>query len=1007
MNKILNKKNFNKILILLLVVICFNFICPTVSLGADLGGNLMKPVANLLTSLGDGIVNVIHKFVLKQDITMIRSSNGKLILDAILSILAAVGVVVAGLFIATVVPIGGTAVIGTIVLAGVGTGVFVHSGLSSSSLALPVYSISPEDIFMGEIPLFNVNFFNPEDNDNSETKDVTGKNIFELDLVNEIARNVDTTRNLALDEIELVWYQDVDGKEFKVECYYDNRGELGPNPEVKWNIKDWHRVVIWGTVKDKWGNDRLDTIWSDGYDINSSEITEEDKNKFISNVTEKFMEYGLHEAGYIKQNAEQSGNTYVLKLESNKSRYNLVIRNYGKFNETRVLTTTTNIMNTAADLQETVAKWFVTLRNIALVLSMSILVYVGIRMMITSIASEKAKYKTMLVDWVIGVGLIFTMQYIMVFATFFNEELVNLITSMDIKPEYTAALYKYAEDGSENKNLSKIIEKYNETTGENISFNKEGYLDYKTNLMGNVRLLVQQNRDSSLSYVGYTIMFLVLVFYTVMFIFIYLKRVLYMAMLTILAPFVAMTYPIDKSTDGQAQAFNMWTKEYLINLLIQPMHLLLYYILISSAIDLATKNILYSLVAIGFLIPSEKIIRKFFGLDRAKTPGVLNGAAGAGIVMSAVGSLRRFANPGGPEKSKDQDTTGKIRTKSSDPSVKLDTKKMFGGNALDEKIASEERQAKQELIRQQGMASAKVNAARERLDELRAEGFEAGDKEFDEVQKEIAQYAGMARQAEEVQMAGREEVARVIQEVQNTPIEDTPEDDEKELDTPPPKKRTLLNKFGGAVGNVAVGGLRGAGRLTGKIPRLIARGYGAATLGAVGLAAGIATGDPNSVFKYTVAGAGAGSALGAGVFNRGESAVSNIADDAIRGWFGDEYDDFINTQADKKFMSSKQNHDEFRAEFGDKYKEKMAHALEYRKHGITDNTIIMRAMRLSNDFGGSDDNSDEKIYIAKLASKISTRNDLAKLRESLLRRGIPAHKVGKIVEGIETVKKFN
>ena len=46
-----------------------------------------------------------------------------------------------------------------------------------------------------------------------------------------------------------------------------------------------------------------------------------------------------------------------------------------------------------------------------------------------------------------------------------------------------------------------------------------------------------------------------------------------------IAPFVALTYPIDKLNDGQAQGFNKWLKEYIFNLLIQPMHLLLYTIL--------------------------------------------------------------------------------------------------------------------------------------------------------------------------------------------------------------------------------------------------------------------------------------------------------------------------------------------------------------------------------------------------------------------------------------------
>ena len=113
-----------------------------------------------------------------------------------------------------------------------------------------------------------------------------------------------------------------------------------------------------------------------------------------------------------------------------------------------------------------------------------------------------------------------------------------------------------------------------------------------------------------------------------------------MAFLTIIAPFVAMTYPIDKVNDGQAQGFNKWLKEYIFNLLIQPLHLLLYTILVSSVFAFASQNIWYMLVAIGFLIPAEKLLRSLFGFEKASTPGSLASAAlGASMISNGVGKL--------------------------------------------------------------------------------------------------------------------------------------------------------------------------------------------------------------------------------------------------------------------------------------------------------------------------------------------------------------------------------
>lgn len=52
--------------------------------------------------------------------------------------------------------------------------------------------------------------------------------------------------------------------------------------------------------------------------------------------------------------------------------------------------------------------------------------------------------------------------------------------------------------------------------------------------------------------VGYLIIYLVLVVFTGMFAFRYMKRVIYIAFLTLMAPMVAMTYPLDKIKDRKS-----------------------------------------------------------------------------------------------------------------------------------------------------------------------------------------------------------------------------------------------------------------------------------------------------------------------------------------------------------------------------------------------------------------------------------------------------------------------
>ena len=119
-----------------------------------------------------------------------------------------------------------------------------------------------------------------------------------------------------------------------------------------------------------------------------------------------------------------------------------------------------------------------------------------------------------------------------------------------------------------------------------------------------------------------------------------------MAFFTMIAPLVALTYPIDKAGDGKAQAFNLWFKEYTLNAIIQPVHLILYTVFVGSAANLVDRNPLYALVAMAFLIPAEKFIKKMFGLDRAETVGSFGSFAGGALAMTGMQKLAGLGGKG-------------------------------------------------------------------------------------------------------------------------------------------------------------------------------------------------------------------------------------------------------------------------------------------------------------------------------------------------------------------------
>lgn len=263
-------------------------------------------------------------------------------------------------------------------------------------------------------------------------------------------------------------------------------------------------------------------------------------------------------------------------------------------------------------IRGTIATWYKVLRLIAIIGLLSVLIYTGIKVIISSNTQNKAKYKEWIVNWFIAVAILFSMHYIMSFIIAGTNEISKLIQSSN-KP--IKIIY------SNDENSASII----------------------TNFVGVVRFMVQS--DDWYLKIGYEMMYILLVVYTFKFTFIYLKRVLNMAFLTLIAPIVALTYPIDKMNDGTAQGFNMWLKEYTFNALLQPLHQIMYYILVGSAVSIALDNPIYGVVILMFMTEAEKLLKTIFGFDKARggTVGGMAGAFTAGALASSVKDIARMA----------------------------------------------------------------------------------------------------------------------------------------------------------------------------------------------------------------------------------------------------------------------------------------------------------------------------------------------------------------------------
>lgn len=283
---------------------------------------------------------------------------------------------------------------------------------------------------------------------------------------------------------------------------------------------------------------------------------------------------------------------------------------------------TTKVFRTA------VAEWYYIMRLVAVSILLLILIYVGIRMAISSVASEKAMYKKSLVDWVTSLALVFLLQYIIMFTVHANAAIVGALESV-VKT---------------------------------------------TNVEEKILGIALISLGISLESMASTAVYVIFVIQVLMFVLKYIKRMLTVAFLIIISPLISITYSIDKMGDGKAQALNTWLKEFVYNVLIQPFHCIIYMAFIGTAFNLLTgggdsvikgiaqllpglgssdlANAVLAIMCMLFVDDAEKIVKKIFGFDAASSlSSSLSTLAMAGAIskgsqkaVGAAAGLRKTIN---------------------------------------------------------------------------------------------------------------------------------------------------------------------------------------------------------------------------------------------------------------------------------------------------------------------------------------------------------------------------
>ena len=277
--------------------------------------------------------------------------------------------------------------------------------------------------------------------------------------------------------------------------------------------------------------------------------------------------------------------------------------------------------NAVTVIKDAVSKWYYVLRLIALAAMLLVLLVIGIKMAISNIASDKALYKRMLVDWLVGMILLFLIHYFMVLVVGMNDVFVDFIK--------------------------------NTKTGMNEVVKKEFYLDNKSDSdieIGIYQAVRTRAYDPKLiNGTTGTILYVTLVFYTIRFVFAYLKRYLTIIILTLLAPGVAFSYALQKVLTGKGKSLSKWMNEYFINIFVQTVHALVYTIFVSTALIISLNSVsgmIIAFICINFMLKADDIFRKIFKMSSSSVDDAMNAASAAKGMIGSAKSAATFMTAG-------------------------------------------------------------------------------------------------------------------------------------------------------------------------------------------------------------------------------------------------------------------------------------------------------------------------------------------------------------------------
>lgn len=365
-------------------------------------------------------------------------------------------------------------------------------------------------------------------------------------------------------------------------------------------------------------------------------------DKVLAEISKIIVSFG---DGIVHIMARATGEVVTIdKLVFNKvDKVSIDYWNYTNSNATEISTPIKNYM--AIPVQ----KWYKVFNRIAIMVYMIVLVYIGIAIMLSSTGEKRARYKELTMTWVIGIAILFLFPYVMKYTIKLNDALTNMIANVSTSFGFTQQEGTGGDLGQ--LGFLDVAYEYGKPEFSKHLGNSKDIITFTRNVAIGVKDDGSGNKKTNAN-IALALVYDVLIGQTLVILIMYYKRAFMMAFLIVIFPLVAMSYVIDKIGDGKSQSFGLWFKEFLVNVVVQTFHAIVYVLItgggIKSYIDSSGGNFIFMFLCVLFLFEGEKILRGIFGIQsQANTIGDL---AATGAMIMAMGGKAKGVFGGGDVK---------------------------------------------------------------------------------------------------------------------------------------------------------------------------------------------------------------------------------------------------------------------------------------------------------------------------------------------------------------------